>query len=533
MKNKKLLAALCLILFVITSMLSGCGSKSSSNTTIRVVEAEPKTLDPRKIGEQSGIVMADQLWEGLTTFNDKTQPQPAGAESWDISKDGLVYVFHLRKDAKWSDSSPVTAYDYEYAWTTAISPEFGSDRAVDYTGIKNADEYTAGQAKASEVGIKAMDDYTFKVTLKAPRAFFISEVAGSSMRPISKKACEANPKAYSDPKTMLFNGPFKIQSFKRQSKYELVRNEYYWDKANVKPEKLLFQITDDAKTAVTMLRNGETDFIGASYPISELTTLKKEDFIKTWPSIGVSYYIFNVKIKPLDDSRVRKALTYAINRQLIIDKVLKGGQTPALAIVPPGTADALAGNDFRAIGGNYFKDNDIEAARKLLAEAGYPNGKGFPVLTIKYNTADVNKVVAETIQEMWKNNLGITVKIQNLEWGVFLAERNQHDFEIARAGGSAGVPDASTWFDGQTTANVGNESQWSNSDYDKLYIASQKLVDNTKRVADMHAAEAIYMNDMPWLPLWFSVNNQAMSPKLRGVGTDALLDLYFKGAYKE
>lgn len=533
MSSRKNLALFLVIVFALTAMLSGCGGKSSSNT-ISVVEGTVKTLDPRRIGESVGIHIADQVWEGLTNSSDKSEAVPAGAEKWDISPDGLTYTFYLRKNAKWSDGSPVTAHDYEYSWKSAIAPEFANDRAEDFTGIKNAMEYNAGKAKAEDVGIKAIDDYTLQVVLKAPRPFFPFECAGSSMKPVSKKACEANSKAYSDPKTMLFNGPFKISEYTHNAKYVLVRNDQYWDKTNVKPERVIFIISEDASAAKTMLLTGQADYIGDVYPPSDLEQLKKDKYIRTTPKLGVYYYIFNCKKKPFDDVRVRKALTLAINRQLIIDRVLKGGQKPALAYVPFGIWDAKPGEDFRTVGGDFFKDNDIETAKKLLAEAGYPDGKGFPSVTLKYNTQESHKKIAEVIQEMWKDNLNINVKLQNIEWGVFLKELDSHDFDIARMGGIASVPDASTFFDGLMPKGGINYGQWINQKFVNMYPDSQKLADNSERVRLMHEAEKMFIgDDMGFMPIYFYVNNNAMNPKLKGFVADSMSNLYFKGAYKE
>ncbi|MFA6076323.1 MAG: peptide ABC transporter substrate-binding protein [Negativicutes bacterium] len=523
-----------MIIFATTALFSGCGSKSANNNTITMVEGTVKTLDPRKIGESAGIHIADQVWEGLTNSSEKSEAVPAGAEKWNVSADGLTYIFYLRKNAKWSDGSLVTAHDYEYSWKSAIAPNFASTRVEDFTGIKNAMEYNAGKAKIEDVGVKAIDDYTLQVVLKAPRPFFPFECSGSSMKPVSKKACEANSKAYGDPKTMLFNGPFKISEYVHNSKYTCVRNDQYWDKVNVKPEKLVFVISEDAASVKTMLLTGQVDYIGDVYPPSDFEKLKKDGYIHTSPKLGVYHYIFNCKKKPFDDVRIRKAFALSVNRQLLIDKVLKGGQKPALAYVPYGMWDANPGEDFRIVGGDFFKDNDVETAKKLLAEAGYPDGKNFPEVSLKYNTSEGHKKIAEAIQEMWKDNLGINVKLVNVEWAVFQTELDNHDFDIARMGSIAGVPDASTFFDGQMPKGGSNYGNWENSNFIKMYPESQKLSDNAERMRLMHEAEKMFIaDDMADLPIYFYVNNNAVNPRLKGYVADSMLNIYYKGAYKE
>ena len=532
MSNKKSFALFLLIIFAVTSLFSGCGSKTGDNNTIRMVIADPKTLDPRRVGESEGIIINDQVQEGLTNTNDATEAVPAGAEKWEANADATVWTFHLRKDAKWSNGDPVTAKDYVYSWTTAVAPDFANDRTEDFYDIKNAEQYNKGECKVEDVGVKAIDDYTLQVTLKAPRSYFPLVVAGASLKPVSAKVCQANPKAYQDPKTMVFNGPFKIASFTHNSKYELVRNDQYWDKANVKPEKILFQVSDDAASQLSMFRSGQTDYIN-QYPSSETIKLMKEGFVNPRPKNGVYYYIFNVKKKPFDNKKVRQALTLAINRQQIIDNALQSGQKPALAEIPFGNPDAAPGSDFRTVGGNYYKDNDIATAKKLLAEAGYPDGKGFPEVTIKYNTSEGHKKIAEIIQEMWKDNLNIKVKLVNEEWKVFLMSLGSHDFEVARMGGIAGIPDASTFFDGMLPGGGSNYGDWENPKFTATYNQARVEPDNSKRIALIHESENVFMDDMVHMPIYFYVNAPAIAKNLKGIVSDSMLNIYLKGAYKE
>ncbi|MCL6614952.1 MAG: peptide ABC transporter substrate-binding protein, partial [Firmicutes bacterium] len=388
-----------------------------------------------------------QFYAALFNWNTEDGPIPGIAKSWTVSKDLKTYVFTLRP-SRWNDGTALTAYDFEYAWKRALAPETASEYAYQLFYIKNGEAYNSGKAKASDVGVKAINATTLKVELEAPCSYFLSLCAFPTLMPVKKSVVEKDPeKWFMNPKTYIGNGPFKMVEWKHHSYIQLVKNPYYWDAASVKLQKVRMTLVELETTELTMYDTGLLD-IADNPPIQEIPRLKKEGLLKLSPYVGTYYYMINVTKPPLDDARVRKALAYAINRQAIVENITKAEQIPALAFTPYGLPDAPgAKGDFRTVGGNYFKDNDVETAKKLLAEAGYPDGKGFPTIEILYNTSEGHKAIAEAIQEMWKKNLGINVTLTNQEWKVYLQSRDEMNYMIARAGWIGDYLDPMTFMD--------------------------------------------------------------------------------------
>ena len=272
------------------------------------------------------------------------------------------------------------------------------------------------------------------MVLEKPTTYFLSLTTFWTYYPLCKKVVEGNDKWNTDVKTLIGNGPFKPTEWIHNSKITLVKNEHYWQKDVVKLDKVEIYLVDNQKTVLDMFENNQLDVSQVGPPLAEMPRLRKENKLKILPEVGVYHYMFNVTKAPFDNVKVRKAMALAIDRAKIIDSITKGGETPALAWAPLGLPDLKPGDDFRKVGGAFFKDNDVETAKKLLAEAGYPDGKGLPPITMLYNTSEAHKVIAEALQEMWKKNLGINVSLVNQEWKVYLQARYQGDFMMARRG---------------------------------------------------------------------------------------------------
>jgi len=348
---------------------------------------------------------------------------------------------------------------------------------------------------------------------------------------VNRKIVEKNPEGwFQDIKNYIGNGPFKIVKWEHSAVMELVPNENYWRRDKVKLDKLVLYLIDNRQTALSMFETGQLDWFDDP-PLSEIPRLEKEGSLFRTPYIGTYYYMFNVTKKPVDDVRVRKALAMAIDRQMLIDRVTRGGQKPALAYVPFGLADGKPGADFRTVAGNDYIKENVAVAKKLLADAGYPNGKGFPTLTILYNTSENHKKIAEAIQEMWKKNLGINVQLTNQEWGVYLASRDALNYEVARAGWIGDYMDPMTFLDMWTTTNGNNDTGWSNKTYDNLIFGSFKVADPIARAKMLHQAEDILMNEIPIMPIYFYVNQNVMKPWVKGAVRSPLGFIDFGGAY--
>lgn len=480
--------------------------------------AEPATLDPHLSTGIPESVCEYNIYEGLVRLDEKNNPVPAAAESWTVSDDGLTYTFKIRKGAKWSDGAAVTANDFEYAWKRLLDPATASEYAYQGYYLKNGEEFNAGKIKdSSKVGVDAKDAQTLVATLGAPCPYFLSLLAHTSLLPVKKASVDANPTGWAVKGTSIVgNGPFKITKWEHNSKITMVPNEKYWDAKAVKLDTLEVYLIDNQNTELTMFETGELD-LGDNPPASEMARLKKEGKVKIGAYIGTYYYMFNTKRAPYNDVKVRLALNAAIEREKITEFIMKGGQIPAEAYVPGGIADAKKGTDFREVGGSYYKDGNIALGRKLLADAGFKDGKGFPETEILYNTSANHKKIAEAIQEFWKKNLSIKVSLKNEEWQVYLDTRNALKYDVARAGWIGDYPDPMTFLDMWTTGNGNNDTGWSNKAYDKLIDECKSAISTTLRVKKMHEAEAILMAEMPIIPIYFYTRPYTQKPWVQDV----------------
>ena len=495
--------------------------------------AEPQFMDPgRSTGVPEGHVQL-ALFEGLTRLDKNDQPIPGIARSWKISSDLMTYTFNLRKSV-WSDDTVLTANDFVYAWKRALSPELASEYAYQLYYVKNGEAYNGKKANAEDVGVKALDDNTLQVQLEAPCSYFLSLCAFHTLYPVKESVVtEYGDKWAQDPKTFISNGPFKMAVWKHNSYIEVVKNLNYWAAATVKIQKIRFTLVDNETTMQTMYDTGVID-ITDTVPIAEIDRLRREGELKIAPYLGTYYYMFNVTKPPFGDPNVRKALNLAINRNAIVTNITKAGQVPATAFTPPGVPDVPgATGDFRTVGGAFFKDNDIAAAKKLLADAGYPDGKGFPEFQILYNTSNAHKAIAEAIQEMWKKNLGINCTLTNQEWGVYLSNRSALKYQVSRAGWIGDYVDAMTFMDMWVTGGGNNDTGWSNKQYDGLIDKAKTTADPKVRITAMHDAEAILMTEMPIMPIYFYTRPYEQQAYLKGVTHSTIGMVDFRWAYIE
>jgi oligopeptide transport system substrate-binding protein len=354
--------------------------------------------------------------------------------------------------------------------------------------------------------------------------------ATATLYPVCKAVVSTNEKWAFDPTNYVTDGPFKLTQWSHSDKMVFVKNPTYWDKDKVKLTKITYLMVNDSSTALSMYETGQLD-AAVLVPSSELSKLVASGDVKILPYLGTQYFLFNVPEKPFSDVRVRKALTLAINRQQITTAVTKGGEIPALAVVPHGIADALPGSDFRTVGGSYFKDNDITTAKALLAQAGYPNGKGFPAFTLTFSSSDLHKAMAEAIQQMWKKNLGITCTLRSEERGVWLDDMVNINYDVSFAGWIGDYMDPNTFLDLWVTGGGQNSTGWSNKVYDALIAKEKATVDPKVRMAALHAAEKILMTEMPILPIYFYTNPVLVSKSIKNFYQSTLGTVDWKTAY--
>jgi len=556
MKKKVISAALAGTLAV--SLLSACGasnepqnisdvsSAASSEATSTTASSEstgdaaqeltfvlsniPDGLDPSVTNNSFAQYVLINCFEGLVTYDSTGTLVPGNAESWDISDDGLTYTFHLRDGLKWSDGSDLTAEDYVYTIQRVLTPATAAQyvsMATDY--IKNAQEYYDGTATADDLGVKALDDKTLEITLVQPTSYFIDILSMWTFSPVQKATVEANGDKWStEADTYICNGPFKIASMSMNENVILEKNENYWDAENVSLQKVTFRYVLDQATALTAYESGEVDGV-ASIPSSDFARLKAENAgVQTSPSYGTVYYDFNCSAEPVNNVLVRKAICLAIDRQSIIDNVVQVDAQPAYSFLAPGYSvdgkDITEGRESFGLSATA----DVEGAQAALAEAGYPNGEGFPTLTLSYYDNDTVKKVVEAMAEMLKNNLNINVEVSSNEWSIFYDDVQKGNYQVAAMGWSADYVNPMSFLPLCKTGDSSNNLFYSNADYDALVDQVKAENDPAKAAELTLQADAIVSNDYAVLPLYYKSNNYLMHDNISGFYMTASGNLFFK-----
>ncbi|MEK3869172.1 MULTISPECIES: peptide ABC transporter substrate-binding protein [unclassified Paenibacillus] len=549
-KSKSLLLLLTLVLAVGT-LLSACGSnggngaanggnnkasdsgnsgeeKLAADQTLKInLSAEPPTFDPAQAKDSQANTVLKTMYEGLTRQDESGQAVPGVAESWEPNDDGTQYTFHLRKDAKWSNGDPVTANDFVFAWERVLSPETqpAAPYAYQLYYLKNAQEYNEGKiTDFSQVGVKAVDDYTLQVDLVAPTPYFVGLTSFYTYYPVHQSVKD-DPKWAVDQSKMIVNGAFTLTNWVKGSTIEVTKNENYWDKDNIKLNKITMTLVNSSATELASYQNGELDRAGhpnGEIPTDQIPILRDQlkDELEIKGIASTYYYEFNVTAEPFDNVNIRKAFAMAVDRQAIVDNVTLGGQLPAFGYVPPGIKGV--NDEFRKEHkDDYFTEN-VEEAKKLLEqgmkEKGYTK---LPEITLIYNSSDAHKKVALAIADMWKKNLGVDVKTQNQEWAVFVENRQNLNYQVARAGWTADYNDPMTFLDMWVTDGGNNDTGFSNEEYDKLIAEAKATGDMAKRDEAFAKAEKIFIQDnMVVMPLYYYTNVAAEKPYLKGVTLD-------------
>ncbi|MCA1031064.1 peptide ABC transporter substrate-binding protein [Bacillus timonensis] len=493
------------------------------------ITSEPPTLNPGLASDSTSGLIANHVFEGLTRIGQDGKPQEAMAEKIDVSEDGKTYTFTLR-DAKWSNGDAVTAQDFEYAWKWVLDPANQADYAYQiYSHVLNAKEAYDGTVSMDEVGIKALDEKTLEVSLKNPTPFFLELTAFYTYFPVNSKIAQENADWAKDAgEAYVSNGPFVLAS-KDSSKLVLEKNENYWDAETVKLTKISIDMIEDANTELKSFQNGELDWAGApmsALPTDAIPQLRSEGKLQTKVIAGTYWYKFNTLKAPFDNVNIRKAFAYSINRQAIVDNITQGGQMPAMALVPPTMIEENKEG--------YFKDNDLEKAKEHLAlglqELGLTE---LPPITLSFNTSEGHQKIAQAIQDMWKQNLGVDVTIENAEWGVYLDKVDQGDFQIARMGWLGDFNDPVNFLELYTEPAGNNDTGWTSEEYNSLLEQAASESDPAARLQLLKDAEEIIVNEMPVAPIYFYTENWVQNENLKGVVISGLGDAQFKWAHFE
>ncbi|MDR1366769.1 MAG: peptide ABC transporter substrate-binding protein [Puniceicoccales bacterium] len=501
------------IFLVFIVFLAGCFEKER-NTLHIGSSAGISTFDPHLATTLPEGMITSSIFEGLLVPHPETlEPIPGVAESYVISNDKMEYTFFLRSDAKWSNGDPVSAEDFVCAIRRGLSPILGSPWAELFFVLKNAKRYYKNEiVNFSEVGIKALDAQTLHCTLAAPIDYFLSLVTHWAWSPVNIRAierfgnpCERN-NLWLKSENIVGNGAYILKSFNIGDKIVLQKNPKYWAKENVAIKNVHIIPGINPDTEENMFITGQLD-ITDNVPVDKIDFYRKKGHLKSSTSLGSSFYWFNCKRQPFDDVRVRKAFNLAIDREAIGKLRNRGTGFEAYALVPPGTMNYDSSN---------FFEHDIKQAQKLLAEAGYPNGEGFPEITILYNINDNWKMISEAVQEMLRVNLHIHVKLQSTEWGVFLNERRRHCFDICRGGWIGDYNDATTFLNLCLSDDNNNHSQWANDAYDTTILSAGKAKDFSERKEILNKAEALMINEVPIIPLYFDSIYHLVSNRVKG-----------------
>ena len=511
-------------LVVLLGLLLGCSKSTQkpnqSGSIPQILHlgngAEPMGLDPQIVTGVPEHHIISALIEGLVTENKKNlNPEPGTAERWETSEDGLVWKFHLREDAKWSNGDPVTANDFVESYQRMLTPSLGSQYAYMLHVVKNAEAYNSGKLKDfSQVGFEAINDKQLNITLKAPTPYFLSLLNHYSWFPVHIPSIKKHggidkpDNRWTLPGNFVGNGPFILDKWEINKVIVVKKSSTYWDRKTVKLEEIHFHPISDVEVEERAFRSGQIH-VSNTIPLNKIEVYRKKDAekLRIDTYLGTYFYRLNTKRKPLDDKRVRMALALAVDRESIVRNIHYRTVKVAGNITPPGTG----GYTYQGSPLKY----DPDKARQLLAEAGFPGGQGFPKLSVLYNSSEQHRRMAEVIQQMWKKNLGIEIELANEEWKVYLKTSQEMDYDISRAGWIGDYPDANTFLDMWLTDGGNNYTGFSLVEYDKLIADAANAPSVEARLALFQKAEGLLMEEMPILPIYFYTARYLIDPQVR------------------
>lgn len=504
---------------------------ADKQTLVRNNGSEVQSLDPHKIeGVPESNVNRD-LFEGLLISDVEGHPSPGVAEKWE-NKDFKVWTFHLRKNAKWSDGTPVTASDFVYSWQRLADPNTASPYAsyLQYGHIANIDDIIAGKKPATELGVKALDDHTFEVTLGEPVPYFYKLLVHPSVSPVPKSVVEKFGDKWTQPANIVTNGAYKLKNWVVNERIVLERNPQYWDNDKTVINQVTYLPISSEVTDVNRYRSGEIDMTYNNMPIELFQKLKKEipNEVRVDPYLCTYYYEINNQKAPFNDVRVRTALKLALDRDIIVNKVKNQGDLPGYSYTPPYTDGA------KLVEPEWFKWSQKkrnEEAKKLLTEAGFTADKPL-TLDLLYNTSDLHKKLAIAVASIWKKNLGANVKLENQEWKTFLDTRHQGAFDVARAAWCADYNEPTSFLNTMLSDSSNNTAHYKSPAFDKLIADTLKVTDDAQRSELYAKAEQQLDQDSAIVPVYYYVNARLVKPWVGGyTGKDPLDNIYVKNLY--
>ncbi|EIU6828614.1 oligopeptide ABC transporter substrate-binding protein OppA [Vibrio parahaemolyticus] len=499
---------------------------------VRANDAEAATLDPAKAEGLPEMHVIRDLFEGLVIQDRDGNIIPGVAESWE-TKDNLTFVFHLRKDAKWSNGEPVTADDFVYSLRRAVDPKTASPNVwyLKLTKIKNIADVAEGKKPLDDLGIVAVDKYTLRFELDSQVPYFVAMTGHTSMMPVHQATVENRDKPWSDPDQFVSNGAFTLDKWVVNERIELVKNPNYWDSADTYLNKVTYIPFENQNASINRYAVGEVD-ITSDVP-THMAQKLKQDYKRAYtvvPLLCTYYYAFNTTRPPFDDARVRQAVSYSIMRDVITNGVTQVGNLPAYTFAHQYTAGFDATPPEYS---NWSQQQRDEKARELLKEAGYGDGKPLD-FKLLYNTSESNKAIAVAISSMLKNNLGAKVELENQEWKSYLVARKQGDFDVMRASWCGDYNEASTFLSLLRSGSSGNFARYSSEAYDKAMNSALAATDEKARQGFYDQAEQLLAADMPIAPIYYYMQARLVRPTVGGFAKNNVegriysKDLYIK-----
>jgi oligopeptide transport system substrate-binding protein len=480
------------------------------------LSGEAETLDPTKNSYSLSSIVLQNLFHGLYKMGADGSTTPAIASGCTIDATGTKYVFTLR-DSKWSDGKALTAADFEYSWKRVLSPETASKAAFYLYYLKNGKAYNDGKATADQVGVKATGPKTLEVTLESPTPYFLDLLCVTAYFPVRKDVVEAAEPWTKSAKTYVCNGPFLLAEIKPKEMYVLKKNPNYVDAAKVKLDAIDMLFIEAPETELAAYMSGSID-VADNLSAEALAAYKNKSDYHAVPRIGELYLDLNVEKAPFGDARVRKAFSISISREQLTKNILQIPDRPAYGIVPFGIPYATKpGKDYRDVVGNDLVKEDVAAAQKLLADAGFPGGKGLPPITITVRNNQSERDLAQGLQAMWKKNLGAETTIVTWESKVYWDEIGKGNFMICRDGWTGDYPDPMTMLEIFTTEGNQDDTRWVSPDYDKLIADNKVITDKQKRLDNFVKAEKLLLNEASVIPLYSFLDTFLAKPNVKGV----------------
>lgn len=486
------------------------------NAVITSLSKEAEELDPTLNNYSRSSNVLQNLYRGLFVTNAENQTVTAYCKDYEIDASGMKYTFTLVDDAKWSDGSPLTAHDFEYSWKRVLNPEIASKTAYSNFVLKNGEKYFNGEATADEVGVKALDDVTLEVELESITPYFLSLLASTSYMPVKKEMVEQGDTWKKNAATMISNGPFMMQQISPNEKYVLAKNPNYYGADHVQIEQLVYMFVDSNEAQLAAYLSDEVMLAEDLTPNLMLDFVGTPELVKP-PRMGVYYFDINCEKEPFNDVRVRRALSLAIDREALIANVLQWDYKPAYGLVPYGIPDtANPSAQYRDTVGPLFEYN-VDEAKKLLEDAGYPGGINFPTIDFHTMATQRDADIAQAVQAMWKENLGIESSIVSNESAVHWAENDAGNFEVTRDGFTGDYPDPLTLLEQMTWDKQYRQSRWQSEEYEAMLQANRETTDEAQRMTNAKNAEQLLMDEMPVIPIYYYDSSFLVKENLKGV----------------